>query len=133
MSQGAADIDRAIDFYRDVLGLPLLARFGNIAFFDLEGIRLFLEQGDDEPRGSVLYLAVPDVREARRELEARGVSFEDEPHVIFTDSEGIFGSPGDEEWMTFFRDSEGNLLALSSREEPASEADDAASGRGSSA
>jgi methylmalonyl-CoA/ethylmalonyl-CoA epimerase len=117
VGQGARDLDRAIAFYRDVLGLRLLARFGNLAFFDLDGVRLFLEQGD-EGGGSTLYLSVPDIREARRQLEDRGVTFEDDPHVIFADTEGTFGTAGEEEWMTFFRDSEGNLLALSSRELP---------------
>jgi len=44
------------------------------------------------------------------------VEFQDEPNVIFHDSDGTFGDAGVDEWMTFFRDSEGNLLALSSRE-----------------
>src|SRR5688500_5350549 len=77
ISQGARDLDRAIAFYRDVLGLPFLARFGNLAFFDLDGVRLFIEQGDDDESGSILYLAVPDIRAARTELEARGLVFED--------------------------------------------------------
>jgi hypothetical protein len=33
----------------------------------------------------------------------------------FTDEGGVFGPPGGEEWMAFFRDSEGNLVGLSSR------------------
>lgn len=64
----------------------------------------------------MLYLSVDDIQAARAALEERGVAFEDEPHVIFRDEDGTFGEAGRDEWMTFFRDSEGNLLALSSRE-----------------
>ena len=35
--------------------------------------------------------------------------------VIFTDTEGTFGAPA-AEWMGFFRDSEGNLVGVTSRE-----------------
>lgn len=120
VSQGARDLDRAVAFYRDVLGVRLITRFGPLAFFDLGGVRLLLERADDAAgTGSVLYFAVPDIRAARDELTARGVAFEDEPHVIHRDDDGTFGAAGEEEWMTFFRDTEGNTLALSSRERPA--------------
>ena len=115
VSQPAKDLDRAIGFYRDTLGLRLIARYGELAFFDLDGVRLFLAHGE-EGGSATLYLAVADIGEARHALEDRGVTFEDEPHVIFTDADGTFGEAGEEEWMTFFHDSEGNLLALSSRE-----------------
>ena len=109
------DPEEALGFYRDALGLRLIANPGPLAFFDLAGVRLFMEKGT-AGSGSVLYLAVPDIRQARQELESRGVGFVDEPHVIHRDADGTFGPAGEEEWMTFFRDSEGNLLALSSRE-----------------
>jgi catechol 2,3-dioxygenase-like lactoylglutathione lyase family enzyme len=109
------NLDRAIGFYRDVLGLHLIANPGALAFFDLDGVRLLLEAGD-KGTGSVLYLVVPDIKAARAELQSRGVIFLDEPHIIYRDVEGTFGPAGEDEWMTFFHDSEGNLLALSSRE-----------------
>jgi methylmalonyl-CoA/ethylmalonyl-CoA epimerase len=123
VSQRVVDLDRAVAFYRDVLGLRLLARPGRLAFFDLGGVRLFLEGDDDVEEdtgagppvaGTVLYFAVDDIAVTRDELELRGVAFEDEIHVIHRDDLGTFGAPA-EEWMTFFRDSEGNLLALSAR------------------
>ncbi|MDQ1497604.1 MAG: hypothetical protein QOI86_944, partial [Actinomycetota bacterium] len=55
------------------------------------------------------------VEAAYATLTARGVVFEGEPHAVFTDEGGLFGAPGGEEWMAFFRDSEGNLVGLSSR------------------
>jgi catechol 2,3-dioxygenase-like lactoylglutathione lyase family enzyme len=116
------DIDRAAAFYETTLGLPLIARFGPLAFFDLGGVRLFLSAGEvaDSAPGSVLYLAVDDLKAARAGLLAKGVEFIDEPHVLFVDEAGTFGTAGEAEWMTFFHDSEGNVLALSSREAPAS-------------
>lgn len=117
LSLGVDDLDGAVTFYEGVLGLPLLARFGPLAFFDLDGLRLLVEE-QEEPGGSVLYFAVEDVHAARAVLEDRGVLFEDEPHAIHRDDDGTFGPAGEEEWMTFFRDPDGNLLALSSRRAP---------------
>ena len=119
MSQRAEDIDRAAAFYEETLGLALIARFGPLAFFDLGGVRLFLSAGEgDAGPGSVLYLAVDDLVATRDRLRAKGVEFIDKPHVLFVDEAGTFGAAGQAEWMTFFRDSEGNVLALSSREAP---------------
>ena len=121
VSLHAADVARAVTFYRDVLGLPLLATYGDgLAFFDLAGTRLMIEGGGGQPppTGSVLYLDVPDVHAAHAQLQAAGVTFEDEPHMIFRDDAGTFGPAGGEEWMTFFRDTEGNLLAIAGRHGP---------------
>jgi methylmalonyl-CoA/ethylmalonyl-CoA epimerase len=81
---------------------------GKLAFFDCGGVRLMLDTPEkpefDHP-GSILYFAVPDIRSAHREMLSRGVHFEDEPHLIAR-------MPTHDLWMTFFRDSEENLLAL---------------------
>ena len=119
VSVPVTDMERAVGFYRDVLGLRHIATFGSIAFIGVGGVRLILEAGGTERGASVLYLTVDDVRAVRAGLEAQGVQFEDEPHVIFHDEGGMFGEPGLSEWMTFFRDPDGNLLALSSRQPPA--------------
>ena len=68
---------------------------------------------------TILYLEVADIDAARDELLAAGVPFVDEPHLIHRDDAGTFAPPGTEEWMTFFRDSEDNLLALVERRAPA--------------
>jgi methylmalonyl-CoA/ethylmalonyl-CoA epimerase len=114
VAQHVEDLDRAVHFYQDVLGARLIASFDppGFAFLDLGGVRLLLEGGAPP---AMLYLAVPDVEAAAAELSAKGVVFEGEPHVIFTDEHGMFGPPGGDEWMAFFRDSEGNLVGLSSR------------------
>jgi methylmalonyl-CoA/ethylmalonyl-CoA epimerase len=104
------DISRATAFYRDNLGLPFLFAAGQLAFFDCGGVRLMLSPPDkpefDHP-SSVLYLVVPDIKTAHRQMLATGVRFEDEPHFLAR-------MPDHDLWMTFFRDSEQNLLALMS-------------------
>lgn len=116
VSLSVTDLDASVAFYRDVLGLPLIARFGPLAFFDLGGVRLAISGTDGEVSGnSVLYFAVDDLHGARATLKSRGVEFIDDPHRIFDDADGVFGEAGHGEWMTFFRDPEGNLLALSAR------------------
>lgn len=125
VGQPVVDFDRAVAFYRDVVGLPVLAAFPGLAFFDLDGARLLLEVSREERAGSgaVLYFAVDDIHRARQELGARGVAFEQEPHLIHRDEAGTFGAAGEEEWMAFFRDTEGNQLAIASRQPGASTAD----------
>lgn len=117
------DLDRAVAFYGDVLGARLLARFPpGLAFFDLSGVRLLLERAHaDQPSraGGCVYFAVEDVRAAQASLEAAGVPFTHEAHCIFTDTGGTFGPAGEEEWLAFFEDPDGNALALAGRRRPA--------------
>ncbi len=105
------DLDRATAFYRDKLGLSLLFTAGKLAFFDCGGVRLMLDIAEkpefDHP-SSILYFTAPDIAAAHRELLASGVRFEDQPRMITR-------MPNHDLWMTFFRDSEQNLLALMSK------------------
>ncbi|MDJ0788422.1 MAG: hypothetical protein QNK05_16570 [Myxococcota bacterium] len=55
-----------------------------------------------------------------RLLVSRGVAFDSEPHLIHRDTDGTFGPAGSEEWMAFFRDPDGNVLAIASRAPAAS-------------
>jgi methylmalonyl-CoA/ethylmalonyl-CoA epimerase len=114
VAQKADDLDASVTFYRDVLGLRLIARFDppGLAFFDLGGSRLLLEQAAPP---ALLYLHVPDVDAASEELVAKGVELEHPPHTIFTDDAGQFGPAGQEERMAFLRDPAGNLIALAGR------------------
>jgi methylmalonyl-CoA/ethylmalonyl-CoA epimerase len=105
------DVDRATAFYENTLGLKLLFKAPpGLAFFDCGGVRLMLDHAEkpefDHP-SSVLYFAVPDIQVAYGKLKESGVRFEDEPHLIAK-------MPTHDLWMTFFRDSEDNLLALMS-------------------
>jgi len=106
----AHDVDRATAFYRDVLGLPHLFRAGQLSFFDCGGVRLMLDKPEkpefDHP-SSIVYFQVSDIQAAHKRLKDAGAKFEDAPHIIAP-------MPKYDLWMTFFRDSEGNLLALMS-------------------
>jgi len=97
-------------WYRDVLGLPELYSFGNLAFFDLGGVRLMLtEEEGDQASESILYLRVPDIHLAKEQLERRGVRFINAPHLIHRHEDGT------EEWMAAFEDNEGRPLQLMSQ------------------
>jgi catechol 2,3-dioxygenase-like lactoylglutathione lyase family enzyme len=115
------DLRTSIGWYRDALGLQLIAEFSppGIAFFRLGGTRLMLDAAPDAGRNSVLYFEVDDVVAAQRALEARGVKFKGQPQRIHRDDTGTFGPAGNEEWMTFFQDPDGNLLALAEQRLPA--------------
>jgi methylmalonyl-CoA/ethylmalonyl-CoA epimerase len=110
ISMRTHDVDRAVRFYRDTLGLPFLfAAPPRLAFFDCHGLRLMLstpEPGFDHP-GSVLYFAVDDIHRMHDTLASRGVVFVTAPHRIATLADR-------EVWLADFNDSEGNTLALMS-------------------
>jgi methylmalonyl-CoA/ethylmalonyl-CoA epimerase len=118
VSLKATDLDRALDFYRDVLGCRFVAKFDppGLVFFDLGNVRLLLESGAP---ASLLYLGVDDIDTTWASLRAHDVTLESEPHLIHRDEDGTFGPAGSEEWMAFFRDSEGNLVGLVERRLPA--------------
>jgi len=103
------DIDRSVDYYRDVLGMRFLFRFPGIAFFDCDGVRLYLARPElpDFAGRPLIYYRVPNIDEAVTALEARGVEFLDRPHVVHRDER-------EELWMAFFGDPDGNNLALMS-------------------
>src|SRR5258708_5215076 len=107
----AKDVERAAAFYQDALGLKLLFKAPpGLAFFDCGGVRFMLLTAEkpafDHP-SSVLYFAVADIQAAHAKMKENGVKFEDEPHLIAK-------MPDHDLWMTFFRDSEGNLMGLMS-------------------
>jgi methylmalonyl-CoA/ethylmalonyl-CoA epimerase len=110
----AKDLDEAVTFYRDILGAIYITTFDppGLVFFDFGGTRLLLEKTG--PKASV-YFRVDDIHSAYEELKAKGIKFIADPHLIFRDENGIFGSAGEEEWMAFFSDPSDNILALASR------------------
>jgi methylmalonyl-CoA/ethylmalonyl-CoA epimerase len=105
------DGERAAAFYENILGLKLLFKAPpGLAFFDCGGVRLMLdrpEKPEFDHASSVLYFVVADIQAAHAALKEQDVKFEDEPHLIAR-------LPDHDLWMTFFHDSEGNLLALMS-------------------
>lgn len=105
------DLDRAIAFYRDTLGMRFLFKAPpGLAFFDCNGVRLLLDAPQDaafDHPASVIYYSVPEIRVAHEVLLARGVRFLRDPHLIAN-----LGNV--EVWMAFFRDPDDNVLALMS-------------------
>jgi len=107
------DIEAARRWYGDVLGLPHLYSFGNLAFFQCGTVRLFLSQAEGESKPeSVLYFQVPDIHAAHADLAARGAVFTDAPHMIHRHADGM------EEWMNFLEDNEGRPLAIMAQVRP---------------
>jgi DNA-binding CsgD family transcriptional regulator/catechol 2,3-dioxygenase-like lactoylglutathione lyase family enzyme len=108
IARPVTDIARAEEWYRTVLGLPHLYTYGDLAFFDCAGTRLMLSAGEGAGAGapSVIYFRVPDIQVAYDELRGRGAEFKGAPHMIFRHPDGV------EEWMAFFTDPDGHLLAV---------------------
>lgn len=110
ISVNVKNLDRATAFYRDQLSVPFMFAAPNLAFFQCGSVSLMLsppETAEFDHPGSVLYFSVPDIDAAYKTLKGRKVPFRDEPHLIHR-------VPGRELWMTFFDDTEGNILALMS-------------------
>jgi methylmalonyl-CoA/ethylmalonyl-CoA epimerase len=104
------DIDRAVVFYRDRLGMKFLFQAPpGLGFFDCGGVRLMLDSPARAQAGkaSVIYYKVADLQAAFETLSARGVVFEAKPHLVAK-------LPDHELWMAFLRDPDANLLALMS-------------------
>ena len=104
------DLDRAVTYYRDVLGLTFLFRVPNLAFFDCAGVRLMLsppETAELERHSSIIYFAVDDIHTTHHTLRERGAQFDDQPHIIANMETYDL-------WMAFFRDPDGNVLGIMS-------------------
>lgn len=104
-----ADVDAALDFYRDVLGLPFLFRAGpGLAFLDADGVRIMLAT----PQGagavganSVLYFRTTDIVATYAAMRERGATGEREPQLAAQ-------MPDHALWTAFLRDPDGNLVGL---------------------
>ena len=113
LSRSVADIAAAEAWWRDVLGVPHLYTYGPLAFFDCGGVRLMLSAEAGPAQANVIYFRVDDIDARFAELTARGVEFQGKPHLIHRHPDGL------EEWMAFFTDNEGRVLALMSQRRPA--------------
>lgn len=110
ISVNVHDVEKAIAFYRDTLGMKFLFAAGHMAFFDCGGIRLMLSLPDkpeyDHP-SSFIYYRVTDIQLGYELLLSRGVRFEQEPTFVAHLADHDL-------WMAFFRDIDNNPLVLMS-------------------
>jgi predicted enzyme related to lactoylglutathione lyase len=108
VSMRALDLERAIAFYRDVLGLDLLSEHEGMAFVLAGSVRIMLatpRSPEFDHPGSVLYFDSRDIEADCAALQALGVEILREPFVVHNEDSHEF-------WLAFFRDSEGNTLGL---------------------
>lgn len=104
------NLDQAVQFYKEKLGLPHLFSSNGLAFFDCNGLRLLLSVPEKEEfaqSSSIIYFQVENIHGAYEDLLVKEVTFIDKPHLI-----AKMGQT--ETWMAFFKDSEDNTHALMS-------------------
>lgn len=107
------DQARAIEFYRDKLGLRLISQDGFAAVFDANGITLRVSSVPQPlaPQPfTILGWKVPDIAAAVRSLESAGVIFERYPQIP-QDELGIWAAPGGAK-VAWFKDPDGNILSM---------------------
>jgi len=107
------DLDRAMQFYGNVLGLPFGKRWGNMpgAEYETGSLTIALMQSDAfgmefRPNNHPIALHVDDFDAAKAELESRGVEFQGD--VI---DSGVC-------YQAFFQDRDGNMLGIHHRYAP---------------
>ena len=104
-----SNVDAALAFYRDILGLTFLFKAGpDLAFLDAGGVRIMLTtpQGHGSVgANSILYFKVSDIGTMHSALVARGARNERAPQLTAK-------MPDHELWIGFLRDPDGNLVGL---------------------
>ncbi len=111
ISRTVQDIKQSETWFRDTLGLKHLYTFGQLAFFDIDGVRLFLSESEEKKKDnpeSIIYFQTNDIKNSHKELTKKGIEFSHSPHKVHTHEDGT------EEWMAFFKDLEGRPLGLMS-------------------
>ena len=110
ISRTVNNIEKSTTWYREVLGLNHLYTYGKLAFFDIDGVRLFLTEAEDvkdkNKTESIIYFQTADIKDSYKQLIELGASFSHAPHKIHSHEDGT------EEWMAFFNDLEGRPLGL---------------------
>jgi catechol 2,3-dioxygenase-like lactoylglutathione lyase family enzyme len=111
------DLDTTLAFWLHVLGMGVHARYDppGIAFIMAGDVRLFFTDG--VPAGTV-YLDIAGLEAFHAEAKASGIPFTAPPALVHHDTEGLFGSAGESEWMAFLKDPAGNTVGLVERHSP---------------
>lgn len=102
-----SDVERAAEFYERILELPLLFKYPGTAFFDADGVRLYLatpDQADFDGRITI-YFRVDDVTATFERLEAAGATVRERPEIAHRDEAYDL-------WLAFVQDPDGNNIGL---------------------
>jgi catechol 2,3-dioxygenase-like lactoylglutathione lyase family enzyme len=104
--------DESLAFYRDVLGLRLVADEPFALVFDAHGVMLRIQkaEGHRPLPYTALGWKVPDIAAELAALRARGVTFERFPGLP-QDAQGIWSAPSGAR-IAWFKDPDGNVLSL---------------------
>jgi catechol 2,3-dioxygenase-like lactoylglutathione lyase family enzyme len=114
-----ADLGRARKFYEGTLGLKPKEEYGEGVVYECgNGSRVFMypSAGAGTSKASTAFWAVDDVAAEVADLKARGVVFEEYDMPGVKTVNGIATGGGAK--TAWFKDSEGNILAISQRGEP---------------
>lgn len=102
------ELEAAVAFYRDKLGIKHLFTAPGMAFFELGDQRLMLGQASGPEHtgtSTFLYYRVDDIHEAYATLKARGVPAVEDPELAHR-------TPGMELWLAQLKDMDGNPVVL---------------------
>jgi catechol 2,3-dioxygenase-like lactoylglutathione lyase family enzyme len=105
--------DRALVFYRDVLGLPLVSDDAFALAFEVNGTQLRIQKVESlvPQRFTALGWSVSDIEAAADRLSTLGVAFE-RYSFLEQDDRGIWAAPSGAR-VAWFKDPDENLLSLS--------------------
>jgi methylmalonyl-CoA/ethylmalonyl-CoA epimerase len=104
------DLELAVEFYRDSLGMDYLFQVPNMALFNCGGIRILpaVPEGDDPGQhSSIIFFKVADIQAATDALRERGITITSNPHLLAE-------MPDHNLWMPFFQDPDDKTLVLMS-------------------
>ena len=107
-----ADVARARQFYVDTLGLAPVAELPTRIVYECRGSSFALVQSDGAGKAgySLLTWYVDDLAAEMAALRSRGVTFEEYDWPWLKTVNGVANLDGNQ--LAWFKDSEGNLLAL---------------------
>jgi predicted enzyme related to lactoylglutathione lyase len=111
----ASDVSRARKFYEDTIGLKPKEEYAGGVFYECGGTEVFLYPTGNAgtSKASQAFWRVDDVEVEVAELKARGVKFEEYKFPGLTMINSILTGGGAK--TAWFKDSEGNILAISQR------------------
>lgn len=106
------DLSRALAFYEEALGLPVVEQNDFVCVLDANGTMLRITAVPEVARAgyTVLGWRVTNIAAAIRDLTARGVVFLRYDGMA-QDEDGVWTTPGGEK-VSWFADPDGNTLSL---------------------